>query len=109
MSGSNNPTVIGKGIRIRGELTGAAPIEVWGYLEGSAGTESVVTVRPGGKIKGQVAATDIMIEGQVEGSMHAKRKLELKDKCEVKGDISAAKVAIAEGAFFEGKVDMSGK
>lgn len=109
MSNSNEATVIGKGIRIRGELTGAAPIEVWGFLEGSAGTESVVTIRPGGKVKGQVAATDVMVEGKVEGSIHAKRRLELRDKCEVKGDLNATKIAIAEGAFFEGKVDMSGK
>lgn len=109
MSNSSKPTVLGRGIKVRGDITGAAPIEIWGSLEGTAGTEGVVTVRPGGKVNGQIAATDVMVEGRVEGKIHARRKLELRDKCEVKGDISAAKVAIDEGSFFEGKVEMGKK
>ena len=102
-------TVIGKGIHIRGELTGSAPIEVWGSLEGVSGTEGLYWVREGGKVGGEIAADQVIIEGQVEGKISAQQKVEFRPTCRVQGNVMAKKVAIAEGAFFEGRISMSGK
>lgn len=99
-------TVIGRGIRIQGEVSGSAPIEVWGELEGQAGSEGQCWVREGGSIKGEVAAPQVLVEGKVDGSISASQKVELRATSKVQGDISAPKVAIIEGAFFEGRVKM---
>ncbi len=101
-------TVIGKGIHVKGEITGSAPIEVWGSIEGKAGTEGLFWVREGGEVGGEIAATNIVVEGKVQGTISAKEKAELRSNCKVQGDLSAKTVAIAEGSFFEGRVHMGG-
>ena len=105
---NGNSTVIGQGIHVKGEITGPASIEVWGSLEGRAGTEGLLWVREGGKVDGEIAATNVVVEGQVEGSIHAKERVELRSTCKVEGDLAAQTVAIAEGSYFEGKIQMSG-
>jgi len=59
---ADGTTVIGRGIHIRGELTGSAPIEVWGTLEGVTGTEGQFWVREGGKVSGEVADGETGLE-----------------------------------------------
>ncbi len=107
-SSNGNSTVIGQGIHVKGEITGPASIEVWGSLEGKAGTEGLLWVREGGAVDGEIAATNVVVEGDVQGSIHAKEKVELRSTCKVQGDLDARTVAIAEGSFFEGQIQMSG-
>lgn len=104
---SASSTVIGKGIHVKGEIKGSAPIEVWGSIEGKAGTEGLFWVREGGRVGGEIAATNIVVEGHVDGTISAKEKAELRSNCKVQGDLTAKTVAIAEGSFFEGQVQMS--
>lgn len=105
---ATSSTVIGKGIHVKGEITGSAPIEVWGSIQGKAGTEGLFWVRDGGRVGGEIAATNIVVEGQVEGTISARDKAELRSSCKVQGDLTAKTVAIAEGSFFEGRVHMGG-
>jgi len=109
MSGSDDSTVIGQGIEIKGEITGSAPIEVWGTLDGKGGTEGRFWVREGGEVKGEVAARHVVVEGRVDGSIHAEDKAELRATGRVHGDLAAKTVAIAEGSYFEGNVRMLGR
>ena len=102
----NETTLIGKGIRIQGEITGSASIEVWGTLDGTAGTEGTFKVCEGGKVDGEVAAKEILVDGQVKGHLEAEERVALNQKSRVEGEIKSKKVAIAEGAFFEGSVKM---
>jgi len=104
----DSTTVLGRGIRIKGEITGPASIEVWGQLSGNAGTEGLFLVREGGHVHGEVAATHVVIEGEVDGKIHAEQKIELRPTCKVKGNVEAQTVAIAEGAYFEGRISMAG-
>lgn len=103
----SNTTVIGKGIRIQGEITGSAPIEVWGDLDGTAGTEGILHVREGGKIHGEMAAREIVVEGEVDGRVIAETRADLRPSCKMKGELTAATVTMAEGAFFEGRIHMT--
>jgi len=101
-------TVIGQGIHVQGEITGSASIEVWGSIEGISGTEGLFWVREGGTVRGEVAATNVVVEGEVDGRISAEKKVELRPTCKVRGDVAAKTVAMAEGAFFEGRISMNG-
>lgn len=101
-------TILGRGIKIQGEITGPASIEVWGKLSGNAGTEGLFLVREGGHVHGEIAATHVVVEGEIEGKIHAEEKIELRPTCKVKGNVEAKTVAIAEGAYFEGRISMAG-
>ena len=104
---TDTTTVIGKGIHIKGELTGSAPIEVWGSLAGVTGTERQFLVREGGRIDGEIAAEEVIVEGMVDGKISAEKRVELRPTCRVKGDVVTGKLSIAEGAVFDGRIHMS--
>jgi len=99
-------TVIGKGIKIKGEITGSAPIEVIGELEGTAGTEGVLRVREGGQVEGEVAAREVHVDGKMQGQITAEERIVLSGTSRVQGDLITKKLAIADGAVFEGTVKM---
>ena len=101
-------TVIGKGIHVKGDITGTAPIEVWGSIEGKAGSRDLLWVRRGGKVGGEIVAANVVVEGQVDGKIAAKERLEMRSTCRIKGDVYATTLAIADGSFFEGEVHMKG-
>ena len=99
-------TLIGKGIRIKGEITGTASIEVWGTVDGTAGTEGTFRVREGGQVDGEIATREVVVDGKVQGLIAAEQKIALNASSRVQGEIKAKSVSIAEGAHFEGNVKM---
>lgn len=101
-------TVINKGITVKGEITGTSPIEVHGVIEGTAGTEGLLHVKPGGRVSGAVAGRAVVVEGDVDARIHGEQKVELRATAKVRGDISTKALVIAEGATFDGNVKMSG-
>src|SRR6185369_3480272 len=68
--------------------------------------QNVLTIGPNGKIKAQVFAKSVIILGEVTGNVTATEKVDIRDNGSVDGDITAPRVAIAEGAHFRGSIDM---
>lgn len=101
-------TVIGKGMNVKGEISGTAPVEVWGSIDGTTGTRNLVWVHQGGKVGGEINAGNVIVEGRVDGKITAEEKVDLRAACQVEGDISAKTVAIADGSFFQGHIQMQG-
>jgi cytoskeletal protein CcmA (bactofilin family) len=69
----------------------------------------VLTIGPNGKIKAQLNAKAIVVLGEVIGNVTATEKVDIRENGSVDGDITAPRVAIAEGAHFRGSVDMQNK
>jgi len=101
---------IGKSVVIKGELTGSEDLTIEGHVEGKIELrQNVLTIGPNGKIKAQVYAKAVIILGEVTGNVTATEKVDLRDNGSIDGDITAPRVAIAEGAHFRGSVDMQRK
>jgi cytoskeletal protein CcmA (bactofilin family) len=49
------------------------------------------------------------VQGKLEGNVQASDRVELRKSAVVTGDISTQRIAIEEGAYLKGKVDISGK
>ena len=98
---------IGKSVVIKGELTGSEDLTIEGHVEGKIELrQNVLTIGPNGKIKAQVYAKAVIILGEVVGNVTATEKVDLRDNGSIDGDITAPRVAIAEGAHFRGSIDM---
>ena len=98
---------IGKSVVIKGDLSGSEDLYVDGNVEGTIELRgNSLTVGPNGKVKATVTAKAVMIQGQVEGSITASDRVELKKTAVLNGDITTQRVAIEEGAAFRGKVDI---
>ncbi|HEX6736932.1 MAG TPA: polymer-forming cytoskeletal protein [Vicinamibacteria bacterium] len=101
-------TMIGPGMNVKGRLGGEGSADISGTLEGNCRVSGLCRVREGARVIGDIEASSIIVEGEVKGRLVAGRKVEIGATGSVHGDIRAKVVAIAEGALFEGGVDMEG-
>ena len=101
-------TVVGRDMHLMGDLEGEANVDVRGSLEGATRLQGLLIVQVEGKHKGNISATDVIVEGRVEGDISVTNKVELRASCRVTGDIRASSVAMAEGCFYEGTINMGG-
>jgi cytoskeletal protein CcmA (bactofilin family) len=98
---------IGKSVIIKGELSGSEDLTIEGQVEGKIELrQNVLTIGPNAKIKAQVLARAVVVEGTVQGNISSSEKIEIRDKGSVEGDLSSPRVAIADGAHFRGSIDM---
>jgi cytoskeletal protein CcmA (bactofilin family) len=101
---------IGKSVVIKGELNGSEDLTIEGHVEGKIELrDHVLTIGPNGKIKAQLYAKAVVVLGEVIGNVSASDKVDIRENGSVEGDITAPRVAIAEGAHFRGSVDMAQK
>jgi cytoskeletal protein CcmA (bactofilin family) len=96
-------TVIGPDAVFKGELSFEKGVRVDGKIEGKITTKGYLGVSPGGKLQADVAAGNIIVEGQVTGNLSASDRVELRKTARLKGDIRASKLLVAEGAAFTGQ------
>ena len=99
-------TVIVAGTKVKGEVTGGNELFLEGEFDGDIKLDSLLLLRQGGKLKGKVETENIIIEGEMEGEIIAKNKIEVRTTGNFKGSIICRRIAIEEGAFFQGKVTM---
>jgi cytoskeletal protein CcmA (bactofilin family) len=98
---------IGKSVVIKGELSGSEDLIIEGQVDGKIELrENVLTIGPNGKIKAQIFAEAVIVQGEVTGNVTATEKVDIRDNGSLDGDIASPRVAIAEGAHFRGSIDM---
>ena len=99
---------IGKSVIIKGELSGSENLTIEGQFEGKIELrDNVLTVGPNGKIKAELLfAKSVDILGRVAGKITAVDIVSIRENGSVDGDITAPRIAIADGAHFRGSVDM---
>jgi len=71
---------------VRGEIVGAERLEI-----GEAGV-----------VEARVEADEVVVAGSLEGEVRARRRVELLASARVHGTIETPRLALAEGALFEG-------
>ena len=98
---------IGKSVIIKGDLTGSEDLTIEGQVEGKIELrQNVLTIGPNGKIKAAIFAKAVIVQGEVTGDISATERVEIRDAGSVDGDVSAPRIAIADGAHFRGSIDM---
>jgi cytoskeletal protein CcmA (bactofilin family) len=102
------PSVLGKTLIFKGELSADEDLILQGRVEGSIHHTQSLTVGVDGVVIGDTHARSIVVEGTVEGDLRASVSVLVMATAKVRGNIAAPRVGIHEGANFNGSVDMSG-
>ena len=102
------PSVLGKTLVFKGELSADEDLILQGRVEGSIHHTQSLTVGVDGVVIGDTHARSIVVEGTVEGDLRASVSVLVMATAKVRGNIAAPRVGITEGANFNGSVDMSG-
>jgi len=98
-------TIVGNDTRIEGKVSVKGTIRVDGTVEGDIQADWVV-VGVTGKILGDTRTRGMVVGGSVEGNIEATETVELREKAAMVGEIHAPKLAISEGAVFDGRARM---
>lgn len=97
----------GKSLVFQGGLVGAEDLYLDGQFEGTIELDgSSLTVGPQGRVRADIKAREIVIEGNVEGNLRARDRLQIRCTGSVTGDLLAARIVIEDGAYFKGSIDI---
>lgn len=99
-------SVIGKEIKIVGEITGKEDLLVEGKIEGRIYLESELLIGESGEVRGEIEVKTLTVEGNVEGEMKSIERASFRPGCKVQGKIVTPALVIEEGAVFTGDVEM---
>jgi cytoskeletal protein CcmA (bactofilin family) len=101
---------IGRSVTVKGELSGSEDLFIDGQVEGTIELQgNSLTIGPHGQVKANINAKDVLVQGKLEGNILASQRALLSKSAVATGDITTQRVAIEEGAFFKGKIDIQGK
>jgi len=101
------PGLIGKAIRIKGELHGDEDLIIEGRVEGTiALKKNHLILERSAVITAHVEVQTVTIKGQMNGNTSASSKVEITAEAKVIGDIKAPRIVMEEGAKFRGAVEM---
>jgi cytoskeletal protein CcmA (bactofilin family) len=100
-------SVVGGGILIRGRIEGRENLRIDGRVEGEIELSADLVIGPGADVRATVRAKSVSVEGRFAGDLSAESRIELVSTARVEGTITAPRIAVAEGAIFRGRVDMS--
>ena len=107
VSQTGNGAHIGKSVVIKGELSGSEDLYVDGNVDGKIELRNQsLTIGPNGNVKADISAKSVVIQGKLDGSINASERVELRKSALVTGDVTTQRIAIEEGAFLKGKVDV---
>ncbi len=100
---------MGQSISIKGELSGAEDLTLDGQVAGKISLpDNVLTVGKTARIDAEVTAKAVIVLGQLVGNVTVKDKFELLAGGSMQGNVKAPRIAMADGATFNGKVEMPG-
>ena len=104
---SGEQATIGKGLYIKGEITGSESLFIDGKVEGSITLPgNRVTVGRNGQVAANISAREIVVLGKVRGNVSATDRVDIRAEGSLSGDVAAARISIEDGAFFKGGIDI---
>jgi cytoskeletal protein CcmA (bactofilin family) len=82
-------------------------VHIEGKIEGKVKSKKQVTIGEKGQVQAEVEAQVVCIRGKLQGDCIATNKVEITGTGKVFGNISAPRIAVAEGAVFRGASNMT--
>ena len=98
---------VGATVFIKGEIQGAEDLVVEGEVEGQINLKDHnLHLGPKSRVRAQIYAKTVTIEGDVRGDVFASERLVIKKTGRLNGNIVAPRLVLEDGARFKGTIDM---
>ncbi len=98
--------IIDKGCSVEGKLMFDGTVQINGDFHGEILSDGTLIVGPEAKLNAQIQIDTIVVEGKIEGTIEAKKKIELRSGANLAGDIFTPTLVVEEGAVFHGNSKM---
>jgi cytoskeletal protein CcmA (bactofilin family) len=97
-----------EGTELRGELRFRDTFRVDGKVKGRIVSERTLIVGEAGVVEADIECGFVSIRGTVKGQVVGREKIEVLAGARVVGSLTAPRLVIEEGAFFQGDCEMAG-
>ena len=98
---------IGKSLVIKGEVSGSEGLFIDGRVDGAINLAgSRLTVGRNGNVAANITAQDVVILGRVRGNVTVTDRVDIRNEGSLTGDVVAQRIAIEDGAYFKGGIDI---
>jgi cytoskeletal protein CcmA (bactofilin family) len=105
---SSHTSYLGPSFAFAGELRSGESLRIDGNVKGEVHCDSQITVGDKGSVHATIDGDVVVIAGEVQGDIKARRKITLESTARVTGDLSTPGIVIQEGARLEGRIMISG-
>lgn len=99
-------SLIGASTVIEGDIVFKGGLRIDGEVRGSVtaedGAPSMLVLSERGAIRGSVRASSLVINGTIEGPVHAEETIELQPKARIRGELRYRGLEIHQGALVDG-------
>jgi cytoskeletal protein CcmA (bactofilin family) len=100
---NDSPTVIGENSFFEGKFSVKGAIRIDGKYEGEKLIVDQVFIGPKGKVKTNIKAANVVVEGIVIGNIQASNRVLLLPTSRILGDIKTPELIIQNGVILEGR------
>ncbi len=102
MSAEGELTVLGKDIKFQGKLHLKDSLTINGTFRGYIQTPGHLEIGPSAVVEADIDASEVRIDGYVQGNVFASKKIELHKNATLHGDLRTSDLQIASGSRFRG-------
>ena len=101
-------SLIAQGTQIQGHITFVEGLRIDGEVNGNIHAKddehSILVISDEAKVKGEIRANHIIINGTVQGPVYATSMLELQPKARIEGNIEYFAIEMHQGALITGQM-----
>ena len=105
---SGGSLVLGPNDSLKGTLRTESGVTIAGEVEGEIFSGGDVVVEESAKVSASIEGRNVDIRGQVVGNVASSRRLSLSGSGKLRGDASASRLVVQDGATLNGSISMSG-
>jgi cytoskeletal protein CcmA (bactofilin family) len=107
---ASGPAILGKSVTIKGQIIAREDLTIDGEVEGAIELQDCrLTIGPSANVRAGIKARDLIVHGSLQGKVVTTDKTEIRSKGAIVGDVQTARIAIEDGAYLKGAVDITGR
>ena len=101
--------ILGNTVSMDGFLRFKETLCIQGSFRGTIEATGALIVDKGAAVEADhISVTSLTVHGSVSGQVRAVDKIDMKSGSQVRGDVAASRLRIADGVLFEGQCGMTG-
>lgn len=93
--------LIDSGTELKGELHFKGSFRIDGFFKGTITSDSLLVIGEKGKVEADIKVGQVVINGEIRGTVQAADRVEIHNKGRVYGTILTPKLIVDEGAYLE--------
>ena len=100
---------IGQGVTIEGSITSTQDIRIEGRVHGAVEVgQHELVLGAGSEVKADVNARSVLVGGKIEGDVTATDRIQIQSTGVLIGDVVTPRLIIQDGGMLRGKADVAG-